>query len=176
MRKGHDSLQITVRGIDLGTADANGTPTRSGVSDLSVRLPPIQDHRAVPRARVCGFPRALPERPVDDHAVLQRRWRVYVEGYQHHWFVGAATSSDSRTPFWTDAEFDRHRRRQQGHKRIALPAGLTRPITLNVPLGSVCLGQLFTVHVSMDAEAIDDRGGESGAWRSSRTRRTRAGV
>ena len=34
-------------------------------------------------------------------------------------------------------------------------------MTLNVPLKSVRDGELFAVHVSLDAEAIDERGRES---------------
>ena len=41
--------------------------------------------------------------------------------------------------------------------------GLADAIRLNVPLGSVHFQQRFTVHVTMDAEAIDDRGHESAA-------------
>ena len=40
---------------------------------------------------------------------------------------------------------------------------LNKPRSLKVPLGSVRPGELFAVHVSLEAEAVDDRGGESAA-------------
>jgi quercetin dioxygenase-like cupin family protein len=40
---------------------------------------------------------------------------------------------------------------------------LRRPRTLKVPLGSVREGELFAVDVTLDAEAVDERGRESGA-------------
>ena len=40
---------------------------------------------------------------------------------------------------------------------------LDKPRSLKVPLGSVRPGELFAVHVSLEAEAVDDRGGESAA-------------
>ena len=163
-RPGGDSLQITVRIIDLQTADANGTPTPSECSDLSVFVcHPIQ---AVVRYHARAYPvpggsdsstkaRALPFFNVGG--------AVYLYGYQHDWFIGAATSADSRTPFWADAEFNHTGDANKDTSGSLARLGLAQPIRLNVPLGSVHFQQRFTVHVTMDAEAIDDRGGESGA-------------
>ena len=163
-RPGGDSLQITVRLIDLQTADANGTPTPSECPDLSVFVcHPIQ---AVVRyhARAYSVPggsdsstktRAVPFFNVGG--------AVYVDGYQHHWFVGAATLADSRTPFWANADFNATGDSKNDKSGSLAHVGLAHAIRLNVPLGSVHFQQRFTVQVTMDAEAIDDRGGESGA-------------
>ena len=40
---------------------------------------------------------------------------------------------------------------------------LDRPATVKVPLASVRTGELFAVHVSLEAEAVNDRGAESAA-------------
>jgi uncharacterized delta-60 repeat protein len=77
--------------------------------------------------------------------------------------VGAATSSDSRAPFWRDAAFEVQGDLRGDKSGSQSKVELTDPITLNVPLGLVCFDQRFTVHITMDAEAIDDRGHESGA-------------
>ena len=163
-RPGGASLRITIHDIKLETADANGTPTASECSDLSVFVcHPIQ-------AVVRYHARAYPVPGGSDSTTKPRAvpffnvgGAVYLYGYQHDWFIGAATSADSRTPFWADAEFNRTGDANKDTSGSLARLGLADAIRLNVPLGSVHFQQRFTVHVTMDAEAIDDRGGESGA-------------
>ncbi|HUO74399.1 MAG TPA: DUF4395 family protein [Solirubrobacteraceae bacterium] len=156
------SLEIRIRAIRLETVDANGLPTPTECPDLSVAVcSPI---RTVVRyhARadlVSGKPGSQPPKA----PFFNVGGAVYMEGYQHHWFVGAATTSDSRAPFWEDAQFNGTGDVNRDNSGSRSLAKLTHPIILNVPLGSVNFQQRFTVHVSMDAEAIDDRGHESGA-------------
>ena len=158
------SLRITIRDIKLETADANGTPATSECSDLSVFVcHPIQ-------AVVRYHARADPVPGGSDSSTKTRAvpffnvgGAVYLYGYQHHWFIGAATSADSRTPFWADAEFNRTGDANKDTSGSRASLALADAIRLNVPLGSVHFQQRFTVHVTMDAEAIDDRGHESAA-------------
>jgi uncharacterized delta-60 repeat protein len=164
---GGSSLQITIDDIHFKTADTNGAPKPSECSKLSVSAcHPIQ---AVVHYHARAYP--VPEVP-DPSNKLDSSTKpqvtpffnvggvAYLEGYQNHWFVGAATTADSRAPFWTDAEFIGRGTSADGTFTVIR---LNDPLTLNVPLGSVLFHQRFTVHVTMEAEAIDDRGGESGA-------------
>jgi uncharacterized delta-60 repeat protein len=92
---------------------------------------------------------------------------AYLEGRRGHWGFEVATTSDSQTPGWTkagfgdDPDFD-----SDVH---GLPTGegadlyLPDPVTIKVPLKSVRRGELFAVHVSLDAQAVDDLGFESAA-------------
>jgi uncharacterized delta-60 repeat protein len=88
---------------------------------------------------------------------------AYLEGHQHSWRPGAATSADSPGPLWGEAQFDVDGDTDDSGTGAAGAMYLNGPRTLTVPLGSVRPGELFAVHVSLEAEAVDDRGGESGA-------------
>jgi hypothetical protein len=90
---------------------------------------------------------------------------VYLEGHNGRWVVGAATGADARAPFWKRAQFDVGGDRTGSEARLELhradPLKDPEPVKLTVPLASIRSGELFAVHVSLEAEAIDDRGGES---------------
>src|SRR5262249_29281964 len=92
---------------------------------------------------------------------------AYLEGRRGHWGFEVATTSDSQTPGWTKAGFDDDP--DFDADVHGLPTGmgadlyLPHPVTLKVPLKSVRLGELFAVHVSLDAQAVDDLGLESAA-------------
>jgi len=84
---------------------------------------------------------------------------VFAEGHDQQWFMGAATAADARAPFWTDAQFHI----DQPHGATAFHMSLQHALDLNVPLTRLHRGTLFMTKLTMDAEAIDDRGGESAA-------------
>lgn len=92
---------------------------------------------------------------------------AYLEGRDGHWGFDVATTSDSQAPGWTKAAFDDDP--DFDADVHGLPTGmgadlfLPKPVTLKVPLKSVHLGELFAVHVSLDAQAVDDLGRESAA-------------
>jgi uncharacterized delta-60 repeat protein len=88
---------------------------------------------------------------------------AYLEGHQHSWRLGAATSADSPGPLWGEAQFGVDGDADDSGTGAAGAMFLDGARTLTVPLGSVRPGELFAVHVSLEAEATDDRGGESGA-------------
>ena len=88
---------------------------------------------------------------------------AYLQGHQHSWRPGAATSADSPGPLWREAQFDVDGDADDSDTGASAEMSLKKPIHLKVPLGSVRRGGLFAVHVSLDAEAVDDRGRESAA-------------
>jgi uncharacterized delta-60 repeat protein len=84
-----------------------------------------------------------------------------IEGHEGRWTIEATTSADSRRPLWDNGNFSINDDVDDLGTRSHAVAELAHRVTMNVPLKSVRDGELFAVHVSLDAEAIDDRGRES---------------
>ena len=88
---------------------------------------------------------------------------AYLEGHQHSWRPGAATSADSPGPLWGERHFAVDGDADGSETGANGQMYLKTPRSLRIPLGAVRSGELFAVHVSLEAEAVDDRGGESAA-------------
>jgi uncharacterized delta-60 repeat protein len=151
------SLQITIKSLKLDTIDANGplTPSECPV----VGTAPCSSIRTIARFQVHAYPVA------GGHDFFNSGGVVFMEGHEHDWNVGAATLPDSRVPFFPDAQFKRETDvdRNGTGRRAHLGILIGHAITLKVPLRSLSGGELFMLHVSLDAQAIDDRGRESAA-------------
>ena len=160
-RSGDASLRITISNVFLDAIDANG--------DLPRAVCPAKRCRPI-RTVVRFHARAYAASAGGDF--FDVGGTVYIEGHIGAWSVRAVTASDAQAPVWNDSSFDidedfdddgGNRAVVRLHQ-VDVPgpfSPVTRPVRLTVPLGSVRLGELFAVHVSMDAEAINDRGGES---------------
>ena len=88
---------------------------------------------------------------------------VYVEGHRTAWKPGAATSPDSPGPFWGGKDFGVLDDVDRGETGAAFAVELNGPFTVKVPLDAVHQGELFAVHVTLEAEVVNDRDGESAA-------------
>ena len=147
------SVQFEIRDLELNNIDDNGPKLSSVECPAAGRCDSI---RAVVRYHLRAWTVA------GGHVFFNVGGGLFGEGHEHAWLVGAATAVDSGSPFWTDASST-----STGTSRTtALDRSLVRlkdPIELSVPLKKVPRDALFGVHLTMDAEAIDDRGGESGA-------------
>ncbi len=88
---------------------------------------------------------------------------AYLVGHQHSWQPGAWTSADSERPLWGELDFDVDGDADDSGTGAAGVMSLNKAIRLQVPLDAVRPGELFAVHVSLEAEAVDERGGESAA-------------
>ncbi|HEX5899767.1 MAG TPA: Calx-beta domain-containing protein, partial [Solirubrobacteraceae bacterium] len=86
---------------------------------------------------------------------------AYIEGREGRWTIEAVTSSDSRRPLWDDGNFTIDDDVDDVGTRSHAVAELRKPVTMNVPLSSLRDGELFAVHVRLDAETLDRRGRES---------------
>jgi uncharacterized delta-60 repeat protein len=86
---------------------------------------------------------------------------AYMEGHEGRWTIDAVTSSDSRRPLWDDSNFTIDDDVDDVGTRSHAVAELKHPVTMNVPLSSLRDGELFAVHVRLDAETLDRRGRES---------------
>ena len=73
------------------------------------------------------------------------------------------TFEDSSRPLWDGRKFTVDPDADQSGTGSSAVKRLTGPITLNVPLTRLHLGELFAVHVSLYASTFNDRGDESGA-------------
>jgi uncharacterized delta-60 repeat protein len=147
------SLRIAISSVFLHAIDANGALQPPECPD-TVSCTPI---RAVARFRARAY--------VTAGVFFDVGGAVYLEGYKGHWAVGAATASDARAPFWKAAQFDVGGGRTGSEASLELhrdePLDPPEPVKLTVPLHSISTGELFAVHVSLEGEAIDDRGRES---------------
>jgi uncharacterized delta-60 repeat protein len=91
---------------------------------------------------------------------------AFVKGRSGTWDHWDATSSDSQAPLWAPDSFLNTFLLTGpfgGEPYVGITMRLAPPRTLKVPLASVRTGEVFGVHVSLEAEAVSDRGRESGA-------------
>src|SRR4029077_3867972 len=79
---------------------------------------------------------------------------AYLEGHGHSWRPGAATSADSPGPLWGEAQFEVNGGGDDSGTGAEGFMSLRKERTLKVPLGSIRNGELFAVHVSLEAEAV----------------------
>ena len=153
---GHASLRITISGLSLETEDANGP--------LAVSECPPAEEPCYPIQTIVRY-HAYVHKVGAAHDFYDFGGAVFLEGHEHAWFVGAATAADSHGPFWGDASFsvkgDVDHDKTGSRSQVRPIVG--HLISFKVPLEHVLFTEPFVVHVSMDAEAIDDRGGESAA-------------
>jgi uncharacterized delta-60 repeat protein len=88
---------------------------------------------------------------------------IYAEGHEHAWVVGAGTSPVSVRPFWEGAEFDVNGDTDDNTTQSHLVVDNFHPIIITIPLDAVHFQHRFRVLVSLDTDAVDDRGLESAA-------------
>ena len=86
---------------------------------------------------------------------------AYIEGHEGRWTIEAATSADSRRPLWDSRNFSINDDVDDAGTKSHAIAELAHRLTMNVPLSSLRDGELFAVHVRLDAETLDRRGRES---------------
>ena len=153
---GSASLRISLDEVLLEVEDANG-PKLSPEECPVVGPAPCASLRSQVHVHIRAWEVA------GGHELLNLGGTVFVEGHEHDWVPQAATDVRSRGPFWQGAQFqvspdlggDGH----QSHFRLL--SDTNTPIVLSVPVRKLTDNELFEVRVTMDAEAIDDRGGES---------------
>ena len=102
-------------------------------------------------------------KPKAAHPFFDVGGTLYAEGHEHAWVVGAGTSPVSVRPFWKGAEFDVNGDTDNNTTQSHLVLNNFHPITIKIPLDAVHFQHRFTVLVSLDTVAVDDRGLESAA-------------
>jgi uncharacterized delta-60 repeat protein len=158
-KDGRDAfLHVTLGEVLLETVDANGP--------LSQFECPVVGTAPCPSLHSDVHVRVLAWRLADRrHPLLNVGGTVSLEGHEGAWLPTAATDAGSRGAFWEGARFakvlDLDDNGTQQHAKLF--SGVETPITLEVPLRSLTHGDQFAVEITLDATAIDERGGESAA-------------
>jgi uncharacterized delta-60 repeat protein len=152
-RAGEASLRITISDLLLQTVDDNN---RLGAWEC-----PPQGECDPVRTVVRFHARAYAASAGGDF--FQTGGVAYLKGHQHSWRPGAATSADAAKRLWGSDNFDTDGDADDSNTGAAGAMFTKKAIKVRVPLGSVRRGELFAVHVTLEAEAVDDRGGESAA-------------
>ena len=147
------SLRITLSDLLLQTIDDNN---RAGAFECPP-TGPCEPVRTVVRFHARAYAASAGGDFFDSGGV------AFLVGHQHSWRPGAATSAEAPRPLWGEEDFDVDGDADESGTGAAGVMGLNRSRRVKVPLGSVRPGELFAVHVSLEAEAVDDAGGESAA-------------
>jgi uncharacterized delta-60 repeat protein len=154
VKRGDDaSLRITLSDLLFQTVDGN-----NGVGLTQCLLQAVcEPIRTVVRVHARAYAASASGDFFDTGGV------AYLQGRQHAWRPGAATSADSPSPLWGPKQFDVDGDADDSKTGSAGAMYLNGPRVIKVPLDAVRPGELFAVHVSLEAEAVNERGGESAA-------------
>lgn len=152
-RLGDASLRITISHLLLEAIDGNQDPDASECP-LIVQCWPI---RTILRFHARAYAASAGGDFFNVGGV------AFIKGHNVAWDHWVATSADSQEPLWTSENvlFDPDSDDSDTFRDARMD--LDRPPTLKVPLASVRTGELFAVHVSLEADAVSDRGRESAA-------------
>ena len=149
--KGPDaSMRITISKAFIEAIDANGALLPSECPPALACIPEV--------GKVTFTARAYSA----DSEFFRVGGVAYLNGHQGNWDIDAVTQGSSKLPLWSKFTFNHDVDLEGTGSGTHAAAWLRRPVKLNVPLSSLSDGQLFAVHVSLDASTIDRRGRESG--------------
>jgi uncharacterized delta-60 repeat protein len=152
-RSGEASLSVTISRIALHAVDDNGLESTLDCDSPGGCLP-IE-------ARVLFHLRAYTSGRTGREFFAAGGTAYFAGSSDEGWDFRAATAADANVAQWSLDDFfhttgDGGFRNQRRAEMI-----LKAPRTVEVPLSSVSTGRRFTVDVSLEAEATDDRGRES---------------
>ena len=151
-RSGDASLRIAITGAILEAIDANARVDESLCPPTVVRCSPI---RSIVRFHARAYAASAGGDFFNVGGI------AFVKGRHALWDHWVATASDSQAPVWTSDNFlfdpDNDDSNTFSNPRMIID----RPAVIKVPLASVRTGELFAVHVTLEAEAVNDRGAES---------------
>ena len=152
-RSGDASLRITITNALVEAVDDSLGEASECVRPI--RCSPI---RSVVRVRARAYAESAGGDFFDASGV------AFALGHFGAWEQRVAASADARRPLWTDDEFTSITFCADSiclNPDAGALTHLNHPRTLKVPLKSVRVGELFGVHVSLEAETVDGRGVES---------------
>lgn len=155
-RAGDASLKITITEALMEAVDANLALSEAECPRRAVRCFPV---RSIVRFHARAYAESAGGDFFDVGGI------AFVKGHTGNWDHWVAASSDSPKPVWTNDDF--FNVIECGDLACDIAAGdvmyLHTKRALKVPLSSVRQGEVFGVHVSLEAETVDDRGRESSA-------------
>jgi uncharacterized delta-60 repeat protein len=153
-RTGNASLRITISRLLLEAVDGNPDPDAVECSPTVVDCSPI---RSIVRFHARAYAASAGGDFYNVGGV------AFIKGHNGVWDHSVDTSADSQAPVWSNENVIFDPDRDDSNTFTDARTDLDRPPTLKVPLASVRTGELFAVHVTLEAEAVSDRGHESAA-------------
>ena len=87
---------------------------------------------------------------------------AFIHGYEGHWTIEAATLPSAQVPLWENEQFDIDADADGDLTGRHAEAFLEAPVSVDVDLSSLAVGELFATGITVDTQAIDTRGGDSG--------------
>ena len=87
---------------------------------------------------------------------------AFIHGYEGHWTIEAATLPSAQVPLWENDQFDIDADADDDLSGRHAEAFLAEPVRVDVDLSSLAVGELFATGITVDTQAIDTRGGDSG--------------
>ena len=147
------SLRVTISQLFLQAADGNLGKLGAWECPPAGNCEPM---RAVVRFHVRAY--AASERGGD---FFDGGGIAYLEGHAHSWRPGAATSGDASRSLWGADQFDVNGDLDDSGTGSLAGMFLKPPRSVRIPLTALPDDELFAVHVTLEAEAVNDRGGES---------------
>ncbi len=151
-RRGEASLRIRITLALMEAIDANLRPRDSECPPTALRCWPI---RSIVRFHARAYAASAGGDFFNVGGV------AFIKGHHADWDHWVATPSDAQAPAWTSENFLFDPDADDSNTYSQARMYSDRPPTLKVPLASVRTGELFAVHVSLEAEAVDDIGRES---------------
>ncbi len=153
-RSGDASLRIKISQLVLEAIDGNQDPDSSECPHTVVDCWPI---RSIVRFHARAYAASAGGDFFNVGGV------AFIKGHNGVWDHSVATSADSQAPLWTSENVLFDPDNDDSNTFRDARTDLDRPPTLKGPLASVRTGELFAVHLTLEAEAVSDRGRESAA-------------
>jgi uncharacterized delta-60 repeat protein len=150
-RSGEASLSVTISRIALHAVDDDGLESTLDCDSPGACLP-IE-------ARVLFHLRAYTSGRSGREFFAAGGTAYFAGSSDEGWDYRAATAADANVAQWSLDDFFHQPGDIRNQRRAEMI--LNAPRTVEVPLSSVSTGRRFTVDVSLEAEATDDRGRES---------------
>ena len=144
------SMELQISGAFVNAIDANGGA-----------LLPTECQQGIECVPVDGRIKFMATAYTGDEYLLRVGGVAFITGKQGSWTMNAVTLGSSESPLWDPSKFtmddDFEGLGSGSHAQLILDDKLEIPVDLS----SLEVGDLFAVHVALDAKAVDHRGRES---------------
>ena len=152
-RRDEATLQLNLSEAVVKAIDRNGPALQPGECPVGRECPAI-----IGIVRLTA--RAYPESGGADF--FRTEGVAFIHGHEGHWTIVAATLPSALVPLWEDEQFDIDEDADDDLTGQHAEAFLKEPVSLDVDLSSLAVGETFATEITLDTQAIDKRGGESG--------------
>jgi uncharacterized delta-60 repeat protein len=152
-RSGEASMRLNLSEAVVKAIDRNGPALSAAECPVGRECPAIS-------GSVRFMARAYAESAGGDF--FRTEGVAFIHGYEGHWTIEAATLPSAQVPLWENAQFDIDADADDDLTGRHAEAFLAEPVSLDVDLSSLAVGELFATGITVDTQAIDTRGRDSG--------------